>query len=117
MMQRLSMIWRRLTIQMTADRRKFGVLCALTALGLLFWARIIVINNLPRTVLAEDGAQFYQCVRPPGGANNTRVMDRPTTHKRFLTNSLDRTMVPNVLTRVCWPPEDTELVLACLPLR
>ena len=58
MMQRLSMIWRRLTIQMTADRRKFGVLCALTALGLLFWARIIVINNLPRTVLAEDGSQL-----------------------------------------------------------
>ena len=55
MMQRFNMIWRRLTIQLTADRRKFGVLCALTALGLLFWARIIVINNLPRTVLAEDG--------------------------------------------------------------
>jgi hypothetical protein len=58
MMHRFNMIWRRLTIQLTADRRKFGVLCTLTALGLLFWARIIVINNLPRTVLAEDGVEM-----------------------------------------------------------
>ena len=55
MIERMGMLFRRLMIQLTADRRKFSVLCALLVLGLLFWARIIVIKNLPRTALAEDG--------------------------------------------------------------
>ena len=54
MIERMGMIFRRMMVQLTADRRKFGVLCALLVLGLLFWARIIVIKNLPRTALAGD---------------------------------------------------------------
>lgn len=54
-MERLNVLMRRFMISLTADRRKFGVFCALLALGFLFWARIIVIKNLPRTVMAEDG--------------------------------------------------------------
>lgn len=53
-MERLHMLLRRGMVSLTADRRKFGVFCALLALGLLFWARIIVIKNLPRTVMADD---------------------------------------------------------------
>jgi len=53
-MERMHMLLRRFTISLTTDRRKFGLFCALLALGLLFWARIIVIKNLPRTVMADQ---------------------------------------------------------------
>ena len=53
-MERMNMLLRRFAISLTSDRRKFGLFCALMALGLLFWARIIVIKNLPRTVMADQ---------------------------------------------------------------
>jgi len=81
MMHRFNMIWRRLSIQLTADRRKFGVLCALTALGLLFWARIIVINNLPRTVLAEDGVEM---VSDATGSENSKTSENQAHEVRVV---------------------------------
>ena len=49
---------RRIWIQLTTDRKRFGILCAMVALGLLLWGRLIVVSNLPRTAVAE----------PQGGA-------------------------------------------------
>lgn len=43
---------RRFWIQLSADRKKFGLLCTMLAVGLLLWARIIVISNVPRTATA-----------------------------------------------------------------
>lgn len=48
-------VLRRFWIQITSDRKRFGVLCAMLALGLLLWSRIIVTSNLPRTAVAGDG--------------------------------------------------------------
>ncbi len=48
---------RRLWIQLTADRKRFGALCATVLLGLLLWSRIIVTSNLPRTAVADENAQ------------------------------------------------------------
>lgn len=45
---------RRLWIQLTADRKRFGVLCAVSVLGLLLWARLIVISDMPRQAIADD---------------------------------------------------------------
>lgn len=45
---------RRLWIQMTADRKRFALLCAMLALGMLLWARILIVRNVPRTVVAEE---------------------------------------------------------------
>ena len=47
-------VLRRLWIQITSDRKRFGVLCAMLVLGLLLWGRIIVTTNLPRTAMAVD---------------------------------------------------------------
>jgi hypothetical protein len=46
-------VLRRLWVQITSDRKRFGVLCAMLALGLLLWGRIIVTSNLPRTAMAD----------------------------------------------------------------
>ena len=50
---KLQRVW----IQATADKRKFGLLCAVAAVGLLLWGRLILTSNVPRTVVAEPSAE------------------------------------------------------------
>jgi hypothetical protein len=50
----MQLVLRRLWIQITSDRKRFGLLCAMLAIGLLLWGRIIVTSNLPRTAMAND---------------------------------------------------------------
>lgn len=62
-------VLRRLWIQITSDRKRFGVLCAMLALGLLLWGRIIVTSNLPRTAMAggdEPGLGPVPLIPAPG---------------------------------------------------
>ena len=66
---------KRMWIQLTADRQRFGVLCAMLAMGLLLWARLIVVTNMPRQAIAVDPlapnaavaaeTPVYQPRRPP----------------------------------------------------
>jgi hypothetical protein len=44
---------RRFWIRLTADRKRFGLLCGALAVGMLLWARLIVLTNIPRTAVAE----------------------------------------------------------------
>jgi hypothetical protein len=55
---------RRLWIQVSSDRKRFSLLCAVVLVGLLLWTRIIVVSNLPRTAVADDPA-----AGAPGGAD------------------------------------------------
>ncbi|MEE9130124.1 MAG: hypothetical protein V3T84_08905 [Phycisphaerales bacterium] len=73
----MPVILRRLWIQLTADRRRFGALCATALLGLLLWARIIVTSNLPRTAVADESAaarddRNSDGARPPAVSDNRR---------------------------------------------
>jgi hypothetical protein len=52
-MTRFILQLRRFGVRLTADRRRFGILCLLMAVALLFWTRLIVIKRIPRTALAE----------------------------------------------------------------
>jgi hypothetical protein len=56
MMLTLQRMW----LQITADRKRFGVLCGAVAVGLLLWSRLIVVSNLPRTAIAEDDAALAE---------------------------------------------------------
>jgi len=49
MHRKLKRIWQRLT----ADRKRFGLFCSLLLVGLLLWARIIVIARPARTAVAS----------------------------------------------------------------
>lgn len=55
MMSKLWMSIRRHSLQLTADRKRFGIFCALLAIGMLFWTRLIVIQDMPRVAMAETG--------------------------------------------------------------
>ena len=74
-MERLQVLLRRMLVQLTADRRKFALLCALAAIGLLFWARIIVIKNLPRAVMADGEGAIVASMENPG--NGTTSHNQP----------------------------------------
>ncbi len=53
----MSVILRRLWIQISADRKRFGIFCAAFLVLLLFWARLIVVSQAPRVVMAEEDEQ------------------------------------------------------------
>jgi|TARA_B100000959_G_scaffold262505_1_gene301005 hypothetical protein len=50
MNKKMRLMWQRIT----ADRRRFGLFCTLLFVGLLLWARIIVIARPPRTAVADS---------------------------------------------------------------
>lgn len=43
----------RFYVQLTSDRKRFGMLCVVVAAGLLLWARLIIVSKVPRTAVAE----------------------------------------------------------------
>lgn len=68
------MAWRRnarhIWARMTADPRRFGLLCTLLAVGLLLWARIIVISRMPRTAIAEERIVVAEVMDPAAGSSD-----------------------------------------------
>ena len=46
----------RLWIQVTADKKKFGVLCILAIAVLLFWARLLIVSRIEKTAYADTTA-------------------------------------------------------------
>lgn len=81
---------RRLWIQITADRRRFGLFCAMLGVGLLLWARLIVITNTPRTAVADDKSQqAAQTTQAPqasrsAAATTSSPSERPKTPLRIV---------------------------------
>ncbi len=47
---------RRVWVQLTTDRRRFSILCTTFAIGLLLWARLIIVSNVSRTAMAGESA-------------------------------------------------------------
>lgn len=53
MKRKLNRLWR----QATADKKKFGMLVTVLAVGLLLWGRLILLEKVPRHATADPGAQ------------------------------------------------------------
>ncbi|MHC4382167.1 MAG: hypothetical protein ACYS0J_04855 [Planctomycetota bacterium] len=68
---------RRLWIQITSDRKRFGILCAMLALGLLLWGRIIVTSNLPRTAMANGDDPNLLLPPDPGPGSSDKPLGPP----------------------------------------
>ncbi|MHC4414853.1 MAG: hypothetical protein ACYS0G_06170 [Planctomycetota bacterium] len=71
------LVLRRLWIQVTSDRKRFGLLCGTVLLGLLLWARIIVTSNLPRTAVAGRGPGGGLLLPDPGVSDGSDKPKRP----------------------------------------
>jgi hypothetical protein len=69
----MSVKLRRLWIQMTSDRKRFGVLCVTIMLGLLLWARIIVVSRMPRMAIANESATTQPDPKAAPGSGGARA--------------------------------------------
>jgi hypothetical protein len=83
---------RRLWVRINAERRQAGVLAAILVLGMLLWARIIVISNVPRMAVADpaekSGAESKEAAQ---GSENARSHNRSQPKVRIeLADSPDR---------------------------
>ena len=70
-----------------ADRRKFGMVCACFLLGMLFWARLIIITDMPRTAIAESLVHE--------GSAQRGTVDRPSHNESGVTAPLMLDSTPN----------------------
>lgn len=52
MKTKLNRVWR----QMTADKKKFGILVTMVAVGLLLWGRLILLEDVPKIATADPNA-------------------------------------------------------------
>jgi len=52
MKKKMSRMWR----QVTADKKKFGILVTMLAVGLLLWGRLILLQDVPKIATADPDA-------------------------------------------------------------
>jgi hypothetical protein len=62
-MERIALELRRVGVRLTADRRRFALLCTLTAIGLVFWTRLVLVDRSPASAAATTMAVVDE-VRP-----------------------------------------------------
>jgi hypothetical protein len=85
------LVLRRFWVQITSDRKRFSVLCAMLALGMLLWGRIILTSNLPRTAVAgEDDPFLHNSGVRNGGAIGSSDKPRPPAVPVMLARSPHR---------------------------
>lgn len=90
---------RRVWIQSTSDRRRMGVLAGGVLLGLLLWARIIIVSNMPRTAVAnEEVGPGTSGNPPPAGAASSA-----TGHGEAMVKAARAAQVVELVTS---PPHD-----------
>ncbi|MEM6258502.1 MAG: hypothetical protein AAGI37_09345 [Planctomycetota bacterium] len=53
MNKKMNRLWR----QITADKKKFGILVTVAAVGLLLWGRLILLEDVPKIATADPDAQ------------------------------------------------------------
>ena len=68
MNKKLYRLWR----QMTADKKRFGVMATLMAVGLLLWARLILLQDVPRVATADPDPGEQQPAQGPAAAGQER---------------------------------------------
>jgi hypothetical protein len=60
-------------VQLTSDRKRFGALVAVCLIGLLLWARIIIVSNPPRTAVAGQESNSSASDADEGGESTSHI--------------------------------------------
>ncbi len=69
--------------QLTADKKKFGLMCMLVAVGLLLWGRLMLLDRVPKTAVADPDTATERASPPaqpvePSVVYIGRLPDQPT---------------------------------------
>ncbi len=106
------MLLKRYWVQLTADRKKFGMLCGMIGIGLLLWARLIVISNTGRTAMAEPGAST-EVVAP--ASNDQHTSDNQSKQAIHLRLADQPIRDPFQISEVHFPKPKSEATLPADP--
>jgi hypothetical protein len=111
----MSVRLRRLWIQLSSDRRRFAALGVMLFVGLLLWARIIVVSRMPRMAVATEvasahGSDNSKTGQSPGGDAKSKADREPVVIELAVNPGRD----PFVISRQYFPkptpsPEVTAL--------
>jgi hypothetical protein len=95
------LLLKRVWIQVSSDRRRFGALCATAILGLLLWARLIIVSNLPKTAVADEAdggsgkAAETTSGKPPAAALAVALDASPSRDPFIVSRAFPRsTLIP-----------------------
>lgn len=77
-------LWR----QLSADKRKLGLICTLAFGALLLWGRLLM-KDVPRTAVAVPGEQLAAAALMPDATDGSTTMAWPTVYVD-LTNEVSR---------------------------
>ena len=79
-MERLLLEIRRIGVRLTADRRRLALLCMLTAIGMVFWTRLILIDRQPASATAATIANIEDAgpkIEAPKAPMQVMLPERP----------------------------------------
>lgn len=82
----------RLWIRVTVDRRKFGIMCVLLAVGLLLWGRLILLESVPRVGFADPDAGTTAGAQSAAGQAGSDVAQELPIVYMDLTRALRRNL-------------------------
>jgi hypothetical protein len=68
----MSVRLKRMWIQLTADRKRFAMLCAALSVGMLLWARLIVVSQMPRVAVADKPATGTSALQTESPGSESR---------------------------------------------
>ena len=98
-----------LWLRMMADRRKFGLMCMLMAIGLLLWGRLIILQRVPRSSYARPEAPVAPAAIE-GSTASGATSEPPIVKVKTATNlSRDPFVPPASYEQLLSPPNPSDL--------
>ena len=82
----MSLLLKRMWIQVSADRKRLGTLGVLVLVGLLLWARVLVVSKPPRTAAADDDANNSAQKQP---TTDTQQSEQGENADEFVTRTIE----------------------------
>ena len=73
MKKKIYRLWR----QATADKKKFGLLVTMLAVGLLLWGRLILLEDVPKIATADPDASAQAGEQTPDNSDPSARADAP----------------------------------------
>ncbi len=82
--------WKKTIRQLTADKKKFGILMCTTTAGLLLWGRLLFMTDVPRSAVADPEDQVAEKQKSSDKAKSDFSESNRTTVEVVLVDRVSR---------------------------
>lgn len=100
-----------LMLELTHDKKRFGAMCTLVAFGILLWARLIILQNLPKSGFADPGTENVAGkadANATDAANNTEKITSPLAELPITYLDTESALARNFFARLTIESVQTE---------